>query len=70
MSPDEDHVSDSVVRTKSINLAFDPEEGEKLVYVGEQLNDGELVISRNFSSYIKIVLHGDTKNSKESPQRW
>ena len=38
MSLDEDHVFDSAARTKSINLAFDPKEGEKLVYVGEQLN--------------------------------
>ena len=41
-SPDKDHVYDSVARTKSINLAFDPKEGEKLVYVGEQLQDQEV----------------------------
>lgn len=41
-SPYKDHVHGSVVRTKSIDLAFDPKEGEKLVYVGEQLQDQEV----------------------------
>jgi len=35
MSLDEDHVCYSVARTKSLDLAFDPKKGEKLVYVGE-----------------------------------
>ena len=35
ISPDEDHVYDSVARTKNISLSFDPKEGEILVYVGE-----------------------------------
>jgi len=39
VSRDEDRIHDSVVRTKSINLAFDPKEGDKLVYVGDQLNE-------------------------------
>ena len=39
VSPEEDHIRDSAARTKSINLAFDPKEGEKLAYVGEQLNE-------------------------------
>ena len=41
ISLDEDHVCDSAARTKSLNLAFDPKEGEKLVCVGEQLNEEE-----------------------------
>ena len=41
MSPDEDHICDNVARTKSINMAFNPKEGEKLAYVGEQVNEEE-----------------------------
>ena len=41
-SSNKSHVCDSVARTKIINLAFDPKEGENLVYVGEQLQDQEV----------------------------
>jgi len=42
ISLDEDHIYDSATRTKSINLSFDPKEGENLIYVGEQLNEEDV----------------------------
>jgi len=64
-SSNTDHVYDNVLRTKSINPTFHLK-GEKLLYVGEQLQDQEVKVLKICCSPIEIDSHGALKSLKDS----